>query len=371
MKNKKNMKTIGCSVCIGMFLSGMLFSHAQIKVTGDGGVKMGVPPTSEVSGTSWRLPEKGLEVNLGEIRLYAANGAGMFFKGVSAPKRTAAIDVGGPIVGTVSPKEYAALTGTSLQIGLINSLVWAVNTQSLYSATSIRQGSDRRMKQSVRPIVDAKSYVMRLQPVTYDLLPREGFNGDSAELKNKAGFIAQDVLEVLPGAVGYMEEIDRYSLDYSHFIPYLTQTVQEQEHEIQMLKDQLRESEERLRNIEERLYLHLGEQGGNGIMRVDRPEENDDKEAEETKSLRAKLYQNAPNPVKESTLVRYELPDERQAELVISSVNGQVVRTCPLPRQRGAGEIEIPARVLGAGVYNCSLFVGKIRVDTKRMVVTD
>lgn len=227
------------------------------------------------------------------------------------------------------------------------------------------------MKQSVRPIVDAKSYVMRLQPVTYDLLPREGFNGDSAELKNKAGFIAQDVLEVLPGAVGYMEEIDRYSLDYSHFIPYLTQTVQEQEHEIQMLKDQLRESEERLRNIEERLYLHLGEQGGNGIMRVDRPEENDDKEAEETKSLRAKLYQNAPNPVKESTLVRYELPDERQAELVISSVNGQVVRTCPLPRQRGAGEIEIPARVLGAGVYNCSLFVGKIRVDTKRMVVTD
>ena len=57
--------------------------------------------------------------------------------------------------------------------------------------------------------------------------------------KNKAGFIAQDVNKVLPGAVYYDEEADLYSMSYDQIIPILVEAIKAQQKEIENLKAKL------------------------------------------------------------------------------------------------------------------------------------
>jgi hypothetical protein len=91
---------------------------------------------------------------------------------------------------------------------------------------------------------------------------------------------------------------------------------------------------------------------------------------EETTEVGASLQQNSPNPFSQSTVIRYTLPQtDKQAQLVVSSMAGQIVRQIPL--QSGeAGSITIEGGSLSAGIYHYSLYVGGSLVDTKKMILT-
>jgi hypothetical protein len=58
----------------------------------------------------------------------------------------------------------------------------------------------------------------------------------------------------------------------------------------------------------------------------------------------------------------------KQAQMVISSATGNVVRQIPLPS--GTDSITIEGGTLSAGVYYYSLYVGNGLVDTKKMILT-
>ena len=308
----------------------------------------------------WSLTNRGLEVNIGDIVFYASNGASISFKSYTTRNKSSIINPGEPIIKPTNPWEYSVLYGAGLKIGLAESLIWELNTTNLYAKYTQESGSDRRMKRNIQPIVDAKQYVLNLHPVTYDLIPEEDFIGDSAKLLNKAGFIAQDVLEVLPGAVGYIEEVDRYTLSYNHFIPYLTQTIQEQEQEIQTLKDQLASLQELMQSL-------LAQNENINAT----PKNNAPKNSPKNTIQEAKLFQNLPNPFSEITVIRYELPKTAgNAYLQVFDMSGHMLRNIALPHAQELGQVEISAGELTPGAYTYSLVVSGKVVDSRRMVVT-
>lgn len=397
------MKTTRFFLCAGLSLLLCGIANAQIQVEQDGGIKIGTKPV--VMGLSrWGLSSKGFEVNVGDVRFCASNGVELRFSAYVKPSKAGAIDPGGVSTGDLimPPTKFSQLTGVGLKVGTDQSRVWEVNTYNFSSLDGTSSVSDRRMKRNIMPIGESRQLVMALRPVTYDFIVPEDYLGDTASLQNKAGFIAQEVLEVLPGAVGYNEETDLYSLKYSYFIPYLTKTIQEQDEEILILKEevsnlkeQLRANEERLERIEAMLEATLGignaeEEDAPGIMSAGNnqgngnmgnahgtTESNSQTDATPFEQngesngefIGAKLWQNMPNPTNGNTVIRYELPADCKGKIVITSSNGQTVKVFDLPKRAGIDAIEVNGQSLNAGVYSYSLVLNGRVVDTKRMVL--
>ena len=107
---------------------------------------------------------------------------------------------------------------------------------------NFQTSSSRKLKENIALISDYEAIdkIMEMEPVTFDYKW-----GDSS-----CGFIAEDMLSVLPEAVnvpeGYDDETFEYtgiesaaeapSIDYTKIIPYLVKVVQSQQEEIEKLK---------------------------------------------------------------------------------------------------------------------------------------
>ena len=101
-------------------------------------------------------------------------------------------------------------------------------------ATSMTGSSDRRLKTNITPLEKSIDKIMKLNGVT--------FNWDktvrpSAPTTLQYGFIAQEIEKVIPELVS--EDSDGYkTVNYIGVIPVLTQAMQEQQKEIEQLKDE-------------------------------------------------------------------------------------------------------------------------------------
>lgn len=123
---------------------------------------------------------------------------------------------------------------------------------NVYAANGLIQTSDLRMKKDIQGLNGGLDKVMRLRPVTYSW--KDAKNGQGSEI----GFIAQEVEGIVPEAVVHSkvsaEKIsnarangkpipkitDPYGLKYSELIPVLTKAIQEQQTEIDALKEEIR-----------------------------------------------------------------------------------------------------------------------------------
>ena len=100
---------------------------------------------------------------------------------------------------------------------------WDDNT-GIYSALS-----DARLKHNISSLSGALDKVSALRPMSYQ------FKSQDADADYSIGFLAQEVKEILPGAVTYHEEQDRYTMDYSAFGVLAIQAIKEQQTQIQDL----------------------------------------------------------------------------------------------------------------------------------------
>jgi hypothetical protein len=99
------------------------------------------------------------------------------------------------------------------------------------TSTSISSLSDVTLKENIKPLETGLDEVMKLQPRRFDWK-----NGDE---KNIAGFVAQEVEEVLPDLVSdyeYNDEETKKSLKMGDMIPTLVNAIQELKAEIDELK---------------------------------------------------------------------------------------------------------------------------------------
>ena len=214
-------------------------------------------------------------------------------------------------------------------------------------------GSDKRFKENFNEIDSPLNKLLQLKGHKYDLIidkndstitQKEQAKKEKLS-KNKMGFIAQEVKEILPEAVVYDEEIDRYYLDYNAIIPVIVEAMKEQEakidaleKEIQSLKTAPKEKSATINNV--------------------------------TKDQIASLNQNIPNPFSENTKIEMVVPTiVSSAVLYIYNMQGNQIKQITIT-ERGKTSVTIEGRTLKAGMYFYTLIADGKEVDTKKMILT-
>jgi hypothetical protein len=125
-----------------------------------------------------------------------------------------------------SPRNVGIRT-TSLQSGFELTIADSVYVGGRVSAASYTTRSDFNLKDEIQNLNYGLNEIMQLLPVKYKLKS----NGE-----NKIGFIAQDVVSVLNEAVHFDENM---SIEYSAIIAVLTKAIQEQQVQIEALKQEI------------------------------------------------------------------------------------------------------------------------------------
>jgi len=139
----------------------------------------------------------------------------------------------GYFVGRVSSRELIPETDDDYDLGT-SSLRW----EDVYATNGVIQTSDINDKTSIEDINYGISTVMQMRPISYEWKSNK-------ERGKKLGFIAQDLLEILPEVVKTKdfktinkrpekkvikyEKLDRIGVYYSDIIPVLTKAIQEQQ----------------------------------------------------------------------------------------------------------------------------------------------
>ncbi|MEL6699433.1 MAG: tail fiber domain-containing protein [Bacteroidota bacterium] len=213
-------------------------------------------------------------------------------------------------------------------------------------------GSDVKLKREIKEEAQALDRIMQLQPTTY-FFDREEYPQMSLAKGLQHGFVAQELQEVFPELVtesAHPNQLDPeameatpfeyLSVNYLGLISILTKAVQEQQQQIQMLQAQV--------------------------------QDNATTPATEPATLgtfgKATLFQNAPNPFSENTLIRYQLPQQYgQAAILLFDMQGRQIQTFDdLPKDG----LTIDGNSLDAGMYLYSLIIDGEEIATKRMILT-
>ena len=141
---------------------------------------------------------------------------------------------GGTLAGALKIEDNSA-SGLTMNGGDLAVNKKTVNNQKLggnitaagtIKGETIRSTSDRRMKTDIKPVEGATEVIAKLKPV--------GFKWKS-DGHGSYGFIAQDVVEVIPELV-HGSDKQGYSLEYNGIIPFLVAEVQSLRKELEELK---------------------------------------------------------------------------------------------------------------------------------------
>ena len=224
--------------------------------------------------------------------------------------------------------------------------------------------SDERQKENISNISGALNIVTKLQGVRYDLKKEYAYDESlfkdpgilgelEAERKDKIGFLAQDVYEVLPEVVHYDDSADIYAIDYSKVVPVLVEAIKEQQLIIENLQ------------IELTAMKNQVEESSTFKSASPFPEKQEDDMANNM------LYQNQPNPFNKNTTIEYFLNDETEiAAINIYNLNGTRLKSIHI-NHSGYGNIIISASEFNPGMFLYTLIANGKVVDTKQMVLTE
>ena len=153
------------------------------------------------------------------------------------------------------------------------------------------------------------------------------------------GLSAQELKEIYPNLV--LEAQDGYLyVNYTELVPVLIRAIQELKGEL----DEVKGSDGTKRAPVATAVNSLGT--GSNV-----------------------LYQNAPNPFKEQTTIRFTLAEDTQsASICIFDMTGKMLKN--LPVSSGDSSVSIAGWELGEGMFLYTLIVNGKEIDTKRMIIT-
>jgi len=174
------------------------------------------------------------------------------------------------------------------------------------------------------------------------------------------GYLAQELKEVFPELVSQDTVTGYYGVNYVALIPVI----------VEALKDQRKVIDKQQQRIEQ---LEKGCVAANTLksLNTNEPTTTQEMYLSDTQiSETLKLYQNAPNPFNERTVIQCFVPQNIQkAQLCVYNMKGIRVQ-CLSITERGNVEISIEAGALSSGVYSYVLIGDGTASDTKQMILT-
>jgi hypothetical protein len=249
------------------------------------------------------------------------------------------------------------INGTG-SIGMSNRNFQQMRALSIYG-NNLLLGSDIKLKENIRSINSPMETVSKLNAYMYDLKPvsiergiPESYSANNDINKNKMGFMAHELLEVLPEIVKYEEEIDQYYVDYISVIPLLVEALKEQQASIEAL-------EARIEKLEGSSAATKSATIGNTTSTNENPLANT-----------PTLAQNIPNPFTDNTRIGITLPETvKTARLYVYNMQGVQIKSLNI-NERGNTSVTIEGYTLQAGMYLYNLIADGKEVDTKKMILT-
>lgn len=239
--------------------------------------------------------------------------------------------------------------------------------QQVWSPNSIKTPSDCRLKDNIMDLENPMEKIMKLRPVSFNMKAVEEYQ-DTADLKGKAGFIAQEMLSVFPRLVSTIPGTDLYAVEYGSLIPYMVKAFQSEHVEKEELKSQVEDLCRQVADLQEIVQSLLA---ANQAEYDSRSKGNALAQSPKNTVKEAKLFQNKPNPFSQGTMIRYELPRAAgNAFIHVYDATGRLIKDFSLPHAQEAGQAEISGGDLLPGTYTYSLVVSGKVMDSKRMVVT-
>jgi len=137
-------------------------------------------------------------------------------------------DVGIGTFGSTSPSEKLHVVGNA-RITAVGAGTFSNNLNITSDGTLTTATSDEKFKYNIRPINYGLETLLQLNPVNFQWI-----EGEEEDL----GFIAQDVAEIIPEAVNTNWNSDLL-FRYESLIPILTKAIQQQQAQIEALKQRL------------------------------------------------------------------------------------------------------------------------------------
>lgn len=268
--------------------------------------------------------------------------------------------------------------GTSNSVTCGNSSISFMVAQVQWSSFS-----DRRIKDNIKENVPGLAFINKLKPVTYNLnihredemlnkgkKPLNDWRGRyDIEKKLMTGFVAQDV-EQAAAEMGYEfsgihkpETADGlYSITYSEFVVPLVKAVQELSKINDAQKNAIIDLQNANNSLEQRLSKLEAMLNGQTTAALSSNQQA-------TNIAGVSLGQNAPNPLKNTTIINYTLPAKyTSAQIVITDKGGKTVKQVTVSGM-GKGTLNVDAATLSAGTYNYTLYINSKFFGSKQMVV--
>lgn len=252
------------------------------------------------------------------------------------------------------------LTNTNIVLGLSNNQWLEVRSFRVY-ANNVQLTSDERLKENIKIFSDGLSTIKKIKTYTFDYkdeylkdTPEKTKEKLKKETKDRIGFLAQEILEVLPNFVLQDSATEMYSISYMDFIPLLVNAVNEQQTIIKELEEKIKvletsSTEKDLKKLALTDFRFLTD----------------------TSSAAATLLQNNPNPFNERTEIKYTLSSQTQfADVYIYNMQGKVMEKYSIENM-GTSSIFVEGASLNPGMYFYSLIADGKEVDTKKMILTE
>ncbi|MFA5816073.1 MAG: tail fiber domain-containing protein [Bacteroidales bacterium] len=222
--------------------------------------------------------------------------------------------------------------------------------------------SDKKVKFNIKPITSPLATLLKLNGVTFDYTA-EAFGSTDSECrrelikqgKNRLGFIAQEVKEVLPSLVIHNDSTDLNYINYDGIIPILVESVKELDGKIHVGDSVIQSLEERIQELETELSQSK-------MSEIN---------TSELKSDESILYQNSPNPFNNDTEIRYRISDSANRSVInLYNLQGIQIKSYTL-NTTGASSLLIHSNELQPGQYLYTLIVDGREVGTKKMILTN
>lgn len=351
----KNDATVGGR--LGVY--GAIDSGYALNVNTDSGAIAGINVADPVDASAFYSSKSGINVGLTVQKTSTSTSTPCILANSTGS--------GGGIeaYGGNNPGLYAYSTNSDGVYGVTaDSLSYAGYFSGDVYASGTYYGSDARLKKNIKPLQNGMDIINQLKPKSYDYIHDGKYGMLNLPRGNHFGLIAQDLEKVVPQMVKNTtvntrqldgkpsvegekgEDIQYKAVNYIELIPVLIKGMQEQQAEIESLKEQIKQ-----------------------LTGADAKATSATSPAIALSS--AILEQNVPNPpMNNATSIAYNVPVKAsEAYIVVNDLQGRKLQQINIS-QKGVGRLSFNTVGLAAGTYTYSLFVDGRIIETKQMVIS-
>lgn len=211
----------------------------------------------------------------------------------------------------------------------------------LVGATAFIAYSDKRLKKNIVHMESSLEKINKINGYKYEWTDDFKKRSNSSSNEKQAGFIAQEIKDILPEAV--VENSDGFlGVNYNAVMPLLAEGIKEQQKTINELKLEVAELKSKL----------------NTSNNFSQPK------------ITKEYFQIIPNPIEQQSKIVYKLDDANaKAMFIVYDLQGKMLKQINVQSGVKEGQLALNKSDLGKGMYILSLIINSDEMQSKRFLV--